>query len=72
VLVTPSLQASPHLVVEAGPGLSDGRRVGQHTHGTLDLGEVTAGDDGRGLVVDTDLEAGGAPVWVERGRVERE
>eukprot|EP00343_Euplotes_focardii_P008112 CAMPEP_0205819214 /NCGR_PEP_ID=MMETSP0206-20130828/1483_1 /ASSEMBLY_ACC=CAM_ASM_000279 /TAXON_ID=36767 /ORGANISM="Euplotes focardii, Strain TN1" /LENGTH=491 /DNA_ID=CAMNT_0053112525 /DNA_START=126 /DNA_END=1602 /DNA_ORIENTATION=+ len=50
------------LVVDAGEDLSDGGRVGDHADGALDLGEVTAGHDGRGLVVDTALEAGGAPV----------
>jgi hypothetical protein len=50
------------LVVETGPGLGDGRGVGQHAHGTLHLGQVTSGHDGGWLVVDTDLEASGAPV----------
>mmetsp|Transcript_985 Transcript_985/g.4183 ORF Transcript_985/g.4183 Transcript_985/m.4183 type:complete len:495 (-) Transcript_985:76-1560(-) len=50
------------LVVEAGEHLRDGGGVGDHADGALHLGEVTAGDDGGGLVVDTALEAGGAPV----------
>ena len=50
------------LVVEAGEHLRDGGGVGDHAHGALHLGEVTAGHDGGGLVVDTALEAGGAPV----------
>jgi len=50
------------LVVKAGPGLGDGGSVGQHADGTLDLGQVTAGDDGWWLVVDTDLETSWAPV----------
>ena len=43
------------LVIKTSPGLGDGGRVAQHAHGTLHLGEVAAGDDGRGLVVDADL-----------------
>ena len=50
------------LVVHAGPDLRDRRRVRDHEAGALDLGEVAAGDDGRGLVVDADLEARRAPV----------
>ncbi|EPY42742.1 hypothetical protein AGDE_00997 [Angomonas deanei] len=50
------------LVVNAGEHLSDGSGVGNHAHGTLHLGEVTARDHGGGLVVDTALEAGGGPV----------
>ena len=50
------------LVVETRPGFGDRRRVAHHAHGALDLGEVAAGDDRRRLVVDTYLEAGGAPV----------
>merc|ERR1719253_2119546 len=50
------------LVVDAGEDLSDGRGVGDHAYSTLDAGEVATGDDGRRLVVDTTLEAGGAPV----------
>jgi len=50
------------LVVNAGEDLSDGSGVGQHADGTLDLGKVTTGDDGGGLVVDTALESSGAPV----------
>eukprot|EP00054_Salpingoeca_dolichothecata_P031339 m.263169 g.263169 ORF g.263169 m.263169 type:complete len:467 (+) comp26822_c0_seq1:96-1496(+) len=50
------------LVVKTSPGLSNGGGVAQHGHSTLHLGQVTAGDNGGGLVVDTDLETGGAPV----------
>eukprot|EP00760_Papus_ankaliazontas_P018112 PhM_4_TR17429/c0_g1_i1/m.78134 len=50
------------LVVDAGEDLGDGSRVGDHADGALHLGEVAAGDDRRGLVVDAALEAGGAPV----------
>ena len=50
------------LVVDAGEDFGDGGGVGDHADGALDLGEVAAGDDGGGLVVDTALEAGGAPV----------
>ena len=50
------------LVIEAGPCLGNGRGVGQHAHGTLHLGQITAGHDGGWLVVDADLEASRAPV----------
>ena len=50
------------LVVDAGEDFSDGGRVGNHAAGTHDLGEIATGDDGGGLVVDTALEAGWAPV----------
>jgi len=50
------------LVINAGEDLGNGGRVGDHAHGAHNLGKITTGDDGRGLVVDTALEAGGAPV----------
>lgn len=50
------------LVVKSGPCFGDGGGVGKHADGTLDLGQVTAWDDGWRLVVDADLEAGWAPV----------
>ena len=50
------------LVVKARPGLGNGSGVGQHADGTLNLGNLTAGDDAGSLVVDADLETGGAPV----------
>merc|ERR1740121_1210491 len=50
------------LVVNAGEDLSDGGGVGDHAHGAHNLGEITTGDDGRGLVVDSALEASRAPV----------
>merc|ERR1712006_62344 len=50
------------LVVDAGEDLSDGGGVGDHAHGALHAGEVTTRHDGRRLVVDAALEAGGAPV----------
>jgi len=50
------------LVVQTGPGFSNGRGVGQHAHGTLHLGQVSTWNDGGGLVVDANLETSGAPV----------
>ena len=44
------------LVVQSGPGLGDGSGVGQHADSALDLGQVTAGDDGGRLVVDANLK----------------
>jgi len=49
-------------VVKSGEDFSDGGGVGDHTDGSHDLGEVTSGDNGGGLIVDSDLESGGAPV----------
>ena len=42
-------------VVETSPSLGDGRGVAEHADGTLDFGQVTAGNSCRWLVVDTDL-----------------
>ena len=49
-------------MVKSSPGLGDGGSVTQHAHGTLDLGQVTAGYNGWWLVVDTDFETSWAPV----------
>ena len=50
------------LVIQTSPGLGDGRRVAQHAHGTLHLGQVTTRNNGGWLVIDADLETSGAPV----------
>jgi len=50
------------LVVESGEDFSDGGGVGDHAAGSHDFGEVTSGDDCGRLIVDSDLEASGAPV----------
>merc|ERR1719162_969645 len=50
------------LVVDAGEHFGDSRGVGDHAHGALHAGKIATGDNGGGLVVDTALEAGGAPV----------
>merc|ERR1719251_189929 len=50
------------LVVQPGPGLSDGRGVGEHADSAGNLSLVSTRDDGRRLVVDTNLEPGGTPV----------
>ena len=50
------------LVVDAGEDLSDGGGVGDHAAGAHDLGQITTGNNGGGLVVDTTLETGGGPV----------
>merc|ERR1712121_319838 len=50
------------LVIKTGPGLGDGSGVGQHAHGTLDLGQITSRHNSWWLVVDTDLETSWAPV----------
>jgi hypothetical protein len=50
------------LVVDTRKSLGNGSGVGNHAHGTLDTGQITSGDNGRGLVVNTTFESGGAPV----------
>jgi len=50
------------LVVNSGEDLSDSSGVGDHADGAHNLGEITTGNDSWGLVVDTALEASGAPV----------
>merc|ERR1712131_89940 len=50
------------LVVQPGPGLSNGGGVAQHTHSPLDLGQVSSRNHSGGLVVDAHLEASGTPV----------
>ena len=50
------------LVVVPGPSLRDGGGVGENAGGSLDLGQFSTGADGRGLVVEDNLEASGAPV----------
>lgn len=50
------------LAVEFAPGRGDGRGVGQHAHGTLHAGQVSARHHRRRLVVDAHLEPGGTPV----------
>ena len=49
-------------VVETAPGGRDGSRVGQHTHTTSNLGQVTTGDISGCLIADTKLETCGTPV----------
>jgi hypothetical protein len=50
------------LVIDAAKRLGDGGGVGDHAHGPLHGGQVSARDLRGGLVVDPALEAGGAPV----------
>ena len=49
-------------MVNAGEDFRDGRAVGNHTARTHDLGQITTRHHCRRLVVDTALEASGAPV----------
>ena len=49
-------------MVKTGPSFGDGGRVAQHADGTLHLGEISAGYNGRWLVVDAHLEASRTPV----------
>jgi len=50
------------LMINSGEDLSDGSGVGDHADGSHNLGEITTGNDGRRLIVDTALETGRAPV----------
>jgi hypothetical protein len=50
------------LVIHSSHNLTDSSGIGFHADSALHLGEVTAGNNGRGLIVDTALEAGRAPV----------
>merc|ERR1719484_231358 len=49
-------------MVDSGENFGDGSGVGDHAASSHDLGEITTGNDGRGLVVNSALETGGAPV----------
>ena len=42
-------------VIESSPGFGDGSGVTQHADRTLNLSQVTAGNHGRRLIIDTDL-----------------
>jgi len=49
-------------VIKSGENFSNGGGVGNHADGSHDFGEVTSGDNGGGLVVDSYFESSGAPV----------
>merc|ERR1719192_1275685 len=50
------------LVVKPGPGLSNSRGIGQHADSSLNLGKITSWDDGRRLIIDSNLETSRTPV----------
>ena len=50
------------LVVKSCPSFSNSSSVAQHTHGTLDLGQVTTWHNSGWLVVDADLETSWTPI----------
>ena len=50
------------LVVQSSPGLGNGSGVGEHAHGPSHLSKITPWYNGRGLIVDSDLESSRAPV----------
>ena len=50
------------LMIETSPRFSNGGGVAQHADSTLHFGEIATRDDGRGLVVDANLESGRAPI----------
>ena len=50
------------LVRKRAPGFGNSGCVGEHAHSAANLGQIAVGHGLRGLVADTDLETGGAPV----------
>merc|ERR1712226_1000382 len=50
------------LVVQPGPGLSDGGGVGEHADSSGNFGQVPIWHYSRRLIVDTNLEPSGTPV----------
>jgi len=49
-------------VVQSGEHLGDSGRVGNHADGSHDLGQISSGNDGGRLIVDTNFESSRAPV----------
>lgn len=49
-------------MVQSGENFSNGGRVRNHADGSHDFGQISSGDDGGGLIVNSDFESGGAPV----------
>jgi len=49
-------------MIKSGEDFSNGGRVGDHTDGSHNLSKITSGNNGGGLIVDTNLETGGAPI----------
>lgn len=52
------------LVIEPGPGVHDGSRVRDHTHGALHSRQIAARHDRRRLVVDANLQRSSACLHV--------
>ena len=50
------------LVVQPGPGFSNGSGVAEHADSAWNLGQVSTRNNSRWLVVDADLEASGTPI----------
>jgi len=50
------------LVIQSGEDFSDGGRVRDHAYSSHNLGQVTTGNNGGGLIVDTNLESSWAPI----------
>jgi len=49
-------------MIESGEDFSNGGGVGDHAYSSHDLGQITSGNNGGRLIVDSDLETSGAPV----------
>uniref|UniRef100_T1JN73 Uncharacterized protein n=1 Tax=Strigamia maritima TaxID=126957 RepID=T1JN73_STRMM len=50
------------LMIQSRPSFSNGRSIRQHADSTLHLGQIASWDDGRRLIINADLEAGGTPI----------
>jgi len=49
-------------VIQSRENFGNSSRVGNHADGSHDLGQVSTGNNGRGLIVDSDFETSRAPV----------
>jgi len=49
-------------VIESGENFSNSSGVGDHANSSHDFSEITTGNNGGGLVVDTNFESSGAPI----------
>ena len=50
------------LMIKTSPSFGNGGRVAQHANSTLDLGQITTRNNGRWLVVNTNLETSWTPI----------
>jgi len=50
-------------MIKSGEDFSNGSRVTDHAYSSHDFGQITSGNNGGRLIVDSDLETSGAPVY---------